>query len=243
MIGIFKKISCLILYLCFAVSGLAQTAAPTVSFYSKDSGEEIIMSDGDSQTAQAPCEIKCVANLDYDSSEFDKVVCEWKIFNSDEGEEKPFVDRFEENINYTLTESGGYGIKLYVTFINNSTGMTNDYVTETGFKIVISESKLICTDFLSPNDDNINDKLVITCQSLVKVDGAVLNRWGKVLHRFNVNNIAEGWDGKVNGKPVKDGAYILHIDAVGSDGLHYKIKKVINVLKGFNESADSNPEG
>ena len=43
----------------------------------------------------------------------------------------------------------------------------------------------------------------------------------------------------VNGKPVKDGAYLIYLDAIGSDGLHYKIKKTINVLKGFRENSDS----
>ena len=73
----------------------------------------------------------------------------------------------------------------------------------------------------------------------MKVEGYIMNRWGKVLHTFNVQNISDGWNGKVNGKPVKDGAYLLYIDAVGSDGLHYKIKKAINVMKGLREDADS----
>ena len=217
----------------------AQSANPTVSFYSVDDQEDIVLNEGDSHVAQAPCELTCTANLDYDQSEYDKVVCEWKIFKSDEGETKPLLDRYDENVNYTLTESGGYGIKFFATFINNSTGMTYDFETEKGFSVVISESKLTCTDGLSPNDDGQNDKLVIECQSLVKVSGVIKNRWGKTLHVFTIDNIADGWDGKVNGKPVKDGAYILHIDAIGSDGLHYKIKKVINVINGYNESGDS----
>jgi len=217
----------------------AQNANPTVSFYSIDDKQEVLLNEGDSHGAQAPCEVTCTANLEYDQSEFDKVVCEWKIFKKDEGETKPLLDRYEENVTYTLTNSGGYGIKFYATFINNSTGLTYDYETEKGFDIVISESKLTCTDALSPNDDSLNDKLVIECQSLVKVSGVIKNRWGKTLHVFTLENIADGWDGKVNGKPVKDGAYILHIDAIGSDGLHYRIKKVISVISGYNESDDS----
>ncbi len=228
-----------LLLIAFCSFAKAQIAKPSVSFYSVDDQEEITLFDGDSHSAQAPCDITCNANLEYDETEYDKVVCEWKIYKADEGESKPLLDRYEQDINYTIKESGSHIIKLYVTFINNSTGMTYDYEMETGVSVVISESKLTVTDGLSPNDDGLNDKLVIECQSLVKVDGVIKNRWGKTLHVFNVDNIAQGWDGKVNGKPVKDGGYILHIDAIGSDGLHYKIRKVINVISGFNSDAES----
>jgi len=229
-------------FMFMPLSLLAQTAKPTVEFYSVDDQEYVTLSEGESRTTQAPCEITCKANLDYDQDEYDKVVCEWKIFKSDEGEAKPILDRYEQDVTYTLKDSGGYGIKLYVTFINNSTGMTWDYETETGFNIVISESKLTCTDGLSPNGDDINDVLKIEAQSLVKVSGVIKNRWGKTLHVFTIDNINDGWDGKVNGNVVKDGAYILHIDAIGSDGLHYKIKKVINVMTKFNSSYDSSSD-
>ena len=39
---------------------------------------------------------------------------------------------------------------------------------------------------------------------------------------------------KVNGKFVKDGVYFLHVNAKGSDGRDFNIKKAINVLTGYN---------
>ena len=216
-------------------------AEPSVSFYNTEKGEFVEMKPNESMSTNAPCDITCTANLIYNKDVYDKVFYEWKIFKSDVGEAKPLLDRFDENTSYTLTESGGYTIKFTPTFINselNDTIADKEYL----FSIVISESKLTCTDFLSPNQDGANDELVIKCQSLVKVEGYILNRWGKKLHTFTLDNIEKGWNGMVNGKPVKDGAYLLYIDAVGSDGLHYKIKKVINVLKGFREDADSNTE-
>ena len=217
-----------------------QNAETTLSFYDKENQEMVEMSPGESHTAQAPCDISCVANLDYDDDEFDKIFCEWKIYKSDEGEMKPLVDRFDENITYTLTESGGYGIKFIPTFINTEKNDTVELSFE--FSIVISESKLICPDGLSPNGDGINDKLNIQYQSLVKLEGYILNRWGQKLHTFNIGNIGEGWDGMVNGKPVKDGAFLIYLDAIGSDGLHYMIKKTINVLKGYRENSDASTE-
>ena len=230
-------ISLILVFLTFSLSIWGQNAEPILSFFDKENQESVEMSPGESHTAQAPCDITCVANLDYNDEEFDKIFCEWKIYKSDEGETKPLVDRFDENITYTLTESGGYGIKFMPTFINTEKNDTVELSYE--FIIVISESKLICPDGLSPNGDGINDKLNIQYQSLVKLEGYILNRCGQKLHTFNLGNIGEGWDGMVNGKPVKDGAYLIYLDAIGSDGLHYKIRKTINVLKGFRENSDS----
>lgn len=240
--NIFRRISILIFSFCLSSILFAQEegphAAPVISFLDKEKQEFVEMKPGDSQSTNAPCDITCTANMVYDSDEYDQVFYEWKIYKTEEGESKPLVDRFDENTSYTLTESGGYNIKFIPTFINTE---TNDTIAdlEYVFSIVISESKLTCTDFISPNDDDKNDVLVFEYQSLVKVEGYILNRWGKKLHTITLDNIGQGWDGKVNGKPVKDGAYLLYIDAVGSDGLHYKIKKAINVLKGAREDADS----
>ena len=221
----------------------AQTAAPTVSFYDRENAAFVEMAEGDTKSTQAPCDITCKANLDYDMAYYDQVICEWKIYKENEGIEKPIVDRFEEEMTYTLKDSGGYGINLSVAFINTAEKDTVLYELEKDFSVVISESKLTCTDGLSPNGDDKNEKLKIECQSLVKVEGYILNRWGKKLHTFTLDNIAEGWDGIYNGKYVPDGGYLLYIDAIGSDGLHYKIKKVINVLKGYNDNAEQSSPG
>ena len=234
-----KRIAFTSLMVLLMNDGYAQTANPTLSFYSFDKKMDVTISEGESDIVQAPCEITCNGGLEYDDNIYDKVVCEWKIFKSDEGETSPIVDRFDEDVTYTLTESGGYGLKFYATFIDSQNNDTIEYETQTGFSIVVSTSKLTATDGLSPNGDDINDVLKIECQSIVKLEGCVMNRWGKVLHTFTLSNINDGWDGYYNGKPVKDGAYLLYIDAYGSDGLHYKIKKAINVLKSFNESTDS----
>ena len=80
-------------------------------------------------------------------------------------------------------------------------------------------------------------------ESLVKVSGVIVNRWGKKMHTFTLENLADGWDGKQGGEPVKDGVYFLNLDAVGSDGLHYRIKKAINVLKGTKEVESTGADG
>ena len=231
-----------ILLLAAAFAGVAsslraQTAAPTISFYNTTEKADVTMSPGDTQTTPAPCDITCLAHIDLEGTAYTNYTCEWRIYNSDEGEQSAFLTRYDEDISYTLTQSGGYGIKLYVTFRDAS---DNEIEYESvPFKIVISESKLSCPDGFSPNGDGFNDRYYIEHESIVELEGAIFNRWGKKLHTFTLQNVDDGWDGMVGGKHVPDGIYLLNVEARGSEGVKYKIKKVINVLTGFTTTDDA----
>ena len=229
-----KPLKILFLSAAFALAVFttyAQTAAPTVSFYHPTEKADVKMSPGDSQTSPAPLDITCLANVDLQGTAYTDYTCEWRIYNSDEGEQSTFLTRFDEDISYTLTKSGGYGIKLYITFRDASNDEV-EYVSE-AFKIVISESKLSCPDGFSPNNDSYNERYIIEHESIVELEGAIFNRWGKKLYTITLQNVDEGWDGKVGGKTVPDGIYLLNLEARGSEGVRYKVKKVINVLTGF----------
>ena len=52
---------------------------------------------------------------------------------------------------------------------------------------------------------------------------------------------AGGWDGKFNGKDVKQGVYFVLVKAKGADGRKYNIKKDVNLLRGYTESNGVNP--
>jgi len=221
-----------LLMLSFAVPRMvcAQDAEPTVSFYSIDEESDVTMSPGESQTAQAPLDVTCTADIDAGGYDY---VCCWTFEKSSSESTAPFLTRYEESTSYTLTESGGYNITCTITFTKD--GDTILYESDP-FNVVISESQLSCPNGFSPNDDGINDVFKITYKSIIKLDAVIFNRWGKKLYTMNLDNASEGWDGKVNGEYVKDGAYFLQLHAVGSDGLKYDIKKVINVLKTYNET-------
>ncbi len=209
----------------------SQSASPVVEFYDKTNQTDVTMNPGESQTMQAPLELKLTANLRDNVGWESK--CEWKIYNTREGEAKPLIDRFDENTTYTLTSSGSYGVKLYVTF-TDAAGDILEYESET-FTISISESKLSCPDGFSPNGDQINDVYHVTYQSIVKMKGVFFNRWGQKIYSFDLSNVDEGWDGRQNGRYVKDGVYYLNLQATGSDGIKYDIKKAVNVLKGWRD--------
>lgn len=223
------------LMLLASLSGMAQDASPEVTFFDKEENSEVTLTPGESKSEEAPLEFTCKANVDCPSGS--KYKLEWRLYSEQEGEEKPILTRFEDDMKYTLSKDGTFGIKLYITF-TDAKGEETEYESE-AIKITIAGSKLSCPDGFSPNGDGINDVLTITAQSIVKVSGGIFNRWGQELHSFTIENLSKGWDGIYAGSPVKDGVYFININAYGADGLHYKIKKAINVLKGYRENTEA----
>ena len=224
-------------------------ANPVVIFYSIDESDTIKVTPGEDATAQAPLQLQLKGNVG--NPDGYKYICEWKIWSTkDNGsEDAPLVTRFEENTTYTLTRSGGYGIKLYITFsLNND---TIEYESEV-MNVSISDSKLTCPDAFSPNNDSINDTYRITAQSIVKLDAKFFNRWGEKLHSVNLQTAKRVedepnklilWDGKHNGKVVENGVYYMNLEGVGSDGKKYKFKKAITVLKSLREGSENTASG
>ena len=178
-----------------------------------------------------------------------KYICEWRIWEADKDESQTLVTRFEENTTYLLTRSGGHNIKLYVTFSQDAD--TIEYESEP-ISVVISESKLTCPDGFTPNNDSINDTYRITAQSIIKLDAKFFSRWGEKIHTATLETAkhVEGepnklilWDGKKNGKVVDNGIYLLYLDALGSDGRKYKIKKSITVMTDYREGTENTTGG
>ena len=222
-------------------------AAPCVTFYSVDEEDTVTVTPGESQTAQAPLNISLTANVSNPKNY--KYICEWRIWEADKDESQTLVTRFEENTTYLLTRSGGYNIKLYVTFSQDAD--TIEYESEP-ISVVISESKLTCPDGFTPNNDSINDTYRITAQSIIKLDAKFFSRWGEKIHTATLETAkhVEGepnklilWDGKKNGKVVDNGIYLLHLDALGSDGRKYKIKKSITVMTDYREGTENTTGG
>jgi len=107
------------------------------------------------------------------------------------------------------------------------------YDKETSISITIAESKLEMPNAFSPNGDGINDvyKAKNGWKSIVKFEAAIYNRWGQKLYSWT--DPAGGWDGKFNGKDVKQGVYYVMVKAEGADGKKYNIKRDVNLLRGF----------
>lgn len=165
---------------------------------------------------------------------------EWRF--TKEGETNPYLTRYEEDTEYTFNTAGSHSIVLYATFTkgNDVIEYGQEYWSEVApLRVTISESKLEMPNAFSPNGDGINDiyKAKDGYQSLVEFHAYIFNRWGKKLYEWT--NPADGWDGKYNGKDVAQGVYFVLVEAKGADGKRYKIKRDVNLLRGFTESTNN----
>lgn len=161
---------------------------------------------------------------------------EWRF--TMEGDEEPYLIRYEQDTQYTFTRAGSHSIVLYATFTqgNDTVAYTQDYWDEMGaITVNISESKLEMPNAFSPNGDGINDiyKAKEGYQSLVEFHAYIFNRWGQKL--FEWTDPAEGWDGTYKGKDVKQGVYFVLVKAKGADGRKFNIRRDVNLLRGYTE--------
>ena len=232
-----KYLPFLFAFLFFMPRMSAQDADPVVAFYDTEEKTNVELRAGDSHGATAPLPIECTANIDAGNYNY---IAYWHVTRKTATSTEEIFTRYEDNTSYTLTLSGSYDIELHVTFT-----LDGDTILYEGEPMVvtISESLLQCPNAFSPNDDQINDVFLIKHKSIIKLDAVFFNRWGQKLYTMNIDNVDKGWDGKVGGKPIKDGVYFVQIKAEGSDGRKYNIKKTISVLKGYNKNAESTGGG
>ena len=140
--------------------------------------------------------------------------------------------RYEENTSFTFMESGTYKVilKTRLTQPGDQVDLDDQFIT-----ITIVESRLEFPNAFSPNNDGINDvyRAKPDYKSIVSFRAIILNRWGQKLYEWN--DPAGGWDGKYHGNDVKEGVYFVLVEAKGADGKEYKIRKDVNLLRGFIE--------
>lgn len=163
---------------------------------------------------------------------------EWRF--AIDGESTPYLTRYEENTEYTFTKAGTHNIVVYATFINgnDTIAYTQEYWDEIGpMRVTISESKLEMPNAFSPNGDGINDiyKAKDGYQSIIEFHAYIFNRWGQKLYEWD--DPAGGWDGKYNGKDVKQGVYFVLVKAKGADGRTFNIRRDVNLLRGYTEES------
>lgn len=156
--------------------------------------------------------------------------CEWNRSLSPDFETNDLT-RFDDDTELDFSDSGTYYIRLQVTYVY-ADGKEVPDESET-YIVKISESQLKVPNAFSPNGDGINDIFKVTYKSLIKFNAYIFNRWGQQLYYWGLNDIDGGWDGTYKGRQVKDGVYFIVVEAEGSDGINYKRKSDITILRGF----------
>jgi len=116
---------------------------------------------------------------------------------------------------FTIQDTTTYSASLTLTDTNGCVGTTNEQ-----FFFSIPNGFYLPTAF-SPNGDSRNEIFIIPGYVNVKTYSMkVFNRWGEIM--FQSTDPKVGWDGKVGGNYVPDGAYGYFVEIIDYDG-----KKVI----------------
>lgn len=210
----------------------AQKVNP-MAYWTNEDGEA---EEGSSiDNGQAPLDVTFRANPeemdDYTPS------YEWHFRKMDPdniGEWEELFVRYEEDTQYTFTESGTFNVVLKTQLDQKGNELDSVVIV-----VAIAESKLEFPNAFSPNGDDINDiyKAKDGWRSIVEFRGIIVNRWGQKL--FEWRDPAEGWDGTYKGRDVKDGVYFVQVIAKGADGKEYHIRKDVNLLRGYTERNNS----
>lgn len=227
-----------ILFFCLGAS--AQDTYPTINpsaTYTDSNGEE---QSSTSITESAPLTVNFSSgteNADGWTPHY-----EWHFYLQGQ-RDSPFLVRYDENTDYTFTNAGAHFVELWATFVNgtDTVAYTDEYWTTGATPITVSiyESKLEFPNAFSPNGDGINDiyKAKEGYRSIVEFQATIFNRWGQKIYSWN--DPAGGWDGKHNGKDVKQGVYYVLVKARGADGRKFNIKKDVNLLRGYTETTNN----
>ncbi|MBP6635438.1 MAG: gliding motility-associated C-terminal domain-containing protein [Paludibacter sp.] len=135
-------------------------------------------------------------------------------------------NRADQDQRYTFTESGTYVVKLTASneFCSNTDSVT--------VKITTSDIQ-VPPVFTPDNGDELNDEFRVAYKSILSFKCWIFNRWGRQLYFWT--DPQKGWDGTINGKKAKEGAYLYVIEAVGADGEKHSRKGVVHLLRGKQE--------
>lgn len=99
-------------------------------------------------------------------------------------------------------------IYVYVVRANASNAALNQSVSNT--IRVIKDPTIFYPTAFTPNGDGLNDNFQVMGQYIVEFRMNIFNRWGELI--FSTEDIAQGWDGTLNGKIVPEGTYVFDAD-------------------------------
>ncbi|MBC7426390.1 MAG: gliding motility-associated C-terminal domain-containing protein, partial [Bacteroidia bacterium] len=97
---------------------------------------------------------------------------------------------------------------------------------ESSAKVV---SKLWVPNAMSPDGNNINERLEVKGVFIKQYHIEIFDRWGEKL--FESSNCIGNWDGTYKGEKVQESVYLYHITALGVDNKHYNLKGTFTLFR------------
>lgn len=160
----------------------------------------------------------------------------WEIATDQDFENVILQDNRDE-WDYTFYDAGNYYVRYRVA---NGDGTCENY-GET-YNVLVSESELVCPNVFSPGStEGVNDIWKVSYKSLVDFHCWIFNRWGNLVYEYT--DPGGGWDGTYRGQLVDTGVYYYVVTAEGSDGVKYKRRGDITILRYKRGAAGTSPNG
>ena len=109
--------------------------------------------------------------------------------------------------------------------------------------IKIDTSFIEAPNFFTPDGIGENEKFVVRFFSMKSVKISIFNRWGKVVHVYENNNV-QGfgptiesvpqavWDGKVGSKMATPGVYYYVVEGIGRDERRQRTNGFVHLFRG-----------
>ena len=136
-------------------------------------------------------------------------------------------------LQYTFDRNGTYVVSLEV-----SDGQSLCVDSTNTFTVIIDNTMLKIPNAFSPGSSiGVNDELRISFTSVVSFKASVFNRWGNLL--FQWNDPSKGWDGRVAGKFVPTGAYLVVVEYKDANGKNKTVSRMVNILRSSGTGQDT----
>jgi len=143
-------------------------------------------------------------------------------------ENELLTTRTEANIRYIFDDANSAGTTQYqVSLIVGNAHCADSSYSAT---VTLHTSMLLVPNVFTPDcSPGQNDEFRVVYRSLASFRCWVFNRWGHQV--FTWNDPAKGWNGRINGRKAPVGAYYYIIEATGTDGVKYKRKGAVNLIR------------
>jgi gliding motility-associated-like protein len=148
---------------------------------------------------------------------------------------------YSDNPVYTYENTGKYMVKLVSKKITGLITCTDTFYMPD--YIVADSSFIDAPNVFTPNGDGSNDKFVVKFFSMKTIKITILDRWGKVIHVWESNNVQgfyntatsvpqSVWDGKIGGQMATPGVYFWVAEGRGRDGRRLKDNGFFHLFRG-----------
>ena len=243
----FPKRSLFVSVILFAYACVAQPVAEPFLVLTDPSGNQDTLRAGETgvQPYQAPLQVSFYSNLS--NQDGVSVFPEWRVIRSfsdksGAGNSETYLVRKNPDTVFDFTDYGSFTVSYSYTYSGPGQTDTEPGADVENIVFSIDNSSLHVPNAFSPNGDGYNDIFLIKAKSIVSIQVAIFDRYGRQVKSGTEQDMPykedsdggyyECWDGTIGGRTAPDGVYYINVKAVGAGGYRYNRKSDINLLTG-----------